>query len=295
MAAADAVFRLAFGTAVGLREPLRFAEGTELVRPRWAADPDGAFAAKAAGELVGLAFLSRWGAHGILGPVAVRPDHWNRGVARLLWDACLPRLDEWGLAHVALFTRGEPKHLRLYRGCGFLPGAPTTITVKQLDPERAGAPQRTFGGLPAAARSGALDDCRRIASAIDPGLDLGREILAATGQGLGDTVLVDEGFAVCHLGAGSEAGPDACYVKFAGVAPGADAAARLGCLLDSCEAYAAESGVSRLVAGVNTARREAHRCLLDRGHRPFLDGVAMHRPDEPTYDRPGVYALDDRR
>ena len=85
------------------------------------------------------------------------------------------------------------------------------------------------------------------------------------------------------------------YVKFAAVSPGADAPARFARLLDAVEGYAAAHGAGRLVAGVNTARREAYSAMLDRGYRPFAYGVAMHRPDEPAYDRAGVYALDDRR
>ncbi len=50
-----------------------------------------------------------------------------------------------------------------------------------------------------------------------------------------------------------------------------------------------------LVAGVNVARHEAYRALLARGHHTLVQGVAMHRGNEPGYNRPGVYALDDWR
>lgn len=48
-------------------------------------------------------------------------------------------------------------------------------------------------------------------------------------QGLGDTVLVDDGsglqgVAACHIGARTEAGGGNCYVKFACVRPGPRAA-----------------------------------------------------------------------
>lgn len=51
----------------------------------------------------------------------------------------------------------------------------------------------------------------------------------------------------------------------------------------------------RLLAGVNLARREAHRHLLARGFRTEVQEVAMHRPDEPGYSRPGVFVVDDWR
>lgn len=70
-----------------------------------------------------------------------------------------------------------------------------------------------------------LDEIRGLTDEIFRGLDLAREIVAVKEQGLGDTVLVRragtlEGMAVCHCGAGSEAGGDTCYVKFAAVRPG---------------------------------------------------------------------------
>jgi hypothetical protein len=104
------------------------------------------------------------------------------------------------------------------------------------------------------------------------------------------------GFAVCHCGPGSEAGSGACYIKFGAARPGAEAAKIFGRLLDACEALASVEGMSRLIAGVNTARRETYRRMLARGFRAdILQGVTMHRPDEPGYDRPDVYAVDDWR
>jgi GNAT superfamily N-acetyltransferase len=223
--AADAVLRLAFGTALGLPDPRRFAPGAELVRTRWLSDPESAFKAEAGGELVGCAFVRRWGSFAVFGPLAVRPDYWDRGVGRLLWEARLPLLDRWGVTHASLFTRVEPKNIHLYRSFGFWPGFLTALTAKQLGGAPAGTPGwRSLAGLGADERTTAVDECRRLTDAIHPGLDLRREIDAVAVQGLGDTVLVEEGgalggFAVCHADAGSEAGPGTCYVKFAAVAP----------------------------------------------------------------------------
>ena len=120
-------------------------------------------------------------------------------------------------------------------------------------------------------------------------------------QGIGDTVLVRsdgtlEGMAVCHCGAGSEAGSDTCYVKFAAVRPGEGAATRFERLLDACEAFAAESGLGRLVAGVNTGRLDAYRRLLARGYRAERIGISMRlRPEGPHFDTPAHYVIDDLR
>jgi hypothetical protein len=120
-------------------------------------------------------------------------------------------------------------------------------------------------------------------------------------QGIGDTVLLREdgrleGVAVCHCGAGSEAGGDTCYVKFAAARPGAGVALRFEGLLDACEAHAAESGLGRLVAGVNTGRLDAYRRLLARGFRPERIGLSMRlHPEGPHFDTPGHYVIDDLR
>jgi hypothetical protein len=66
-------------------------------------------------------------------------------------------------------------------------------------------------------------------------------------------------------------------------------------LLQACEELAAMKGLSRLVAGNNTARHEAYRSMLGRGFRTELQGVAMQRHNEAGYNRPGVYLIDDWR
>ncbi|MGH3803675.1 MAG: hypothetical protein ACRDTD_26805, partial [Pseudonocardiaceae bacterium] len=116
----------------------------------------------------------------------------------------------------------------------------------------------------------------------------------------GDTVLLAgdrglDGLAVCHLGAGSEAGDGVCYLKFGAVRPGPGAADRFERLLDACEGLAGERGLGRLEAGVNLARADAYARMIARGFRTGLQGVAMHRPSEAGYSRPDAYVIDDWR
>jgi hypothetical protein len=47
--------------------------------------------------------------------------------------------------------------------------------------------------------------------------------------------------------------------------------------------------------GVSCARRGAYRALLDRGYRVEQYGVNMHRPDDPGWDLPDRYVIDDLR
>jgi hypothetical protein len=103
------------------------------------------------------------------------------------------------------------------------------------------------------------------------------------------------GFAICHCGPGTEAGSGVCFVKFGCVLSGAGASQRFEGLLNAREAFAALQGLDRVVAGVSTARSEAYGRMLNRGFTTFLQGVAMHRPNEPGYHRSDVLVMDDWR
>jgi hypothetical protein len=103
------------------------------------------------------------------------------------------------------------------------------------------------------------------------------------------------GLAVCHCGPGTEAGSGTCYIKFGGVGSGAAADQDFAHLLDACEQMAANRNLTRLFAGVNTARHEAYRQMLARGFRTDIQGVVMSRPNEAGYNRSAVYLIDDWR
>ena len=100
-----------------------------------------------------------------------------------------------------------------------------------------------------------IEDCRELTNTIYDGLDLAGEIRAIDTQDLGDTVLWDDarlvGFAACHVGAGTEAGSGACYIKFGAIRPGDNAGENFERLLDACEALAATLGAQLLTAGAN--------------------------------------------
>jgi hypothetical protein len=149
-----------------------------------------------------------------------------------------------------------------------------------------------------------LGACRNLTDALYEGLDLRDEIQAVHAQGLGETVLLWDGapdggklaaFAVCHHGPDSEAGNGAYLVKFGAVRPSVRAEQEFTLLLDACETLAARVGMPRLLAGVNMARHEAYCHMVARGFRTEIQGVTMHRPNEPGYSRPGVFVLDDWR
>lgn len=301
LAAADRVLRLAFGTFLGLPEPERCFGDVDFVRTRWRADPAAAFASELNGQIVGSNFATRWGSVAFFGPLTVRPDLWERGVGRRLMGPVLERFDAWGTQHAGLYTFAHSaKHVGLYQKFGFWPGQLTAIMGKPIGRPVPVRSWSLYSDLAPAEWSGCLAACAALTDSVHAGLDVEREIRAVAEQKLGDTVLLWDGsrlvgFAVCHAGPGSEAGSGVCYVKFGVVRSGANAGALLDRLLDACETLAAARGAARLTAGVNTGRHAAYRRLLDRGFRTELQGVAMHRPDGPGYNRPEVHVLDDWR
>ena len=243
--------------------------------------------------IVGSVVVSFWGQLAVLGPLTVRPDHCNAGIARALMPAALDAVDRAGASVTALYTHpASPRHLRLYESFGFASGHLIAVMSCPVDAAAAGP-------VPALLGQGAPDstvaECARLASGIFPGLDLTAPIRAAASQGLGDTVLLRRngvlaGFAACQTGAGSEAGTGVLRVSFAAAEPGA-----LAGLLDAVACYAAFRGAARVDVSANVGRRAAYRLLKERGYRTHMNGVAMLRPDTSGYDGPDVLLLEEWR
>lgn len=301
LAAADRIFRVAFGTFVGLPDPLTFAGDTDYVGTRFRIDPAGAFAAERDGELVGSVFAMHWGSFGFFGPLSVRPDLWGQRIAQALLEPVMAYFERAAVTHAGLFTFAQSaKHVGLYGKYGFYPRFLTVVMGKPIAPDAPRGGGARLAALAEPERARVRRECRAVAETLYPGLDLDAEIGATLAHELGDVVVVADrgavgGFAICHVGPGTEAGSGTCYVKFGAVGCGDGAAERFTALLDACEAFARERGVAQLVAGVNYGRPAAHAALAARGFRTVIQGVAMHRPNEAAFSRPDVFALDDWR
>ena len=301
LSTADSIMRLAFGTFIGLPEPMAFMGDASYVRTRWLANPQNAFAAEVGGEVIGSNFAANWGSVGFFGPVTVRPDFWDRGVAKRLMTPVMDLFDKWETRHAGLFTfQHSTKHIGLYQRFGFWPRFLTAIMAREVETVKNSAHWTRFSEVPSTEADGVLNMCREATAAIYEGLDVAHEIRAVAAQNLGDTILLWDdsrlvGLAVCHVGPGTEAGSGVCYVKFSAVRPGPAAEQHFNRLIDACDELASAQHVSRLVTGVNTARHEAYRQMLARGFRTTMQGVVMSRPNEAGYNRRDVYLMDDWR
>ena len=299
------IIRVAFATFLGLpADDARMGSDSDVARTRWKTDPSSVVAAEHGGKLIGSNFATNWGSFGFFGPLTVEPEYWNRGVAQQLLGPTMEIFRRWGTRHMGLYTFAQsPKHIALYQKFGFWPRDLVAVVAKQIGEKPAALMSETarFSEVARDERGRVLAACLEVTDANFEGLDVGIEIRAIAEQNLGDTILVWDGgklaaFAVCHSGAGSEAGSGVCYVKFAAVRPGRRAGEAFERLLDAVEAYARAAKAPKVTAGVNLARREAFLAMIARGFRTEMQGVAMETGDATSgYNRAGVYILDDWR
>ena len=297
---AQRIVRRAFAAFLGAPDPENFWTDFDYVYGRFGAEHVASFAAEQDGELVGSNFATRWGSVGFFGPLSIRPELWDSGIGQRLVAAACDAFEGWSIRHAGLFTFAQSaKHVGLYGKFGFHPRFLTAIMAAPAQPTGITRQWSRYSQLPEAQRAEAETAIRELTEALYDGLDLRAEIRTVFARKLGDTALLWDGdsrlagFAICHWGPASEAGADCCFIKFGAVGPGAED--RFAALLDACAELAVAAGMTTVLAGVNLAREEAYRAMLGRGFRTQIQGVAMHRPNEGGYSRPGLFVLDDWR
>jgi GNAT superfamily N-acetyltransferase len=298
---AQRIMRHAFGTFMGASDLDNFWTDFDYIYGRHGAEHVRSFAIDHEGQLAGSNFATRWGSVGFFGPLSIRPDFWDRGLAQPLVAAVSDVFDTWGLTHAGLCTFPQStKHIHLYQKFGF---HPRFLTPLMTAPAKPGAlPEYSrYSALAADGREAAEAASCALTDEIYPGLDLRAEMRSNAQRGHGDTLLLWDGpsrlagFAVCHWGPASEAGADMLFIKFGAARSGPGAGDRFAALLDAAGALAASVGMGKVLAGVNAGRADAYNGMERLGFRAFHNVVTLHRPNDPGYSRPDVYALDDWR
>ena len=264
-------------------------------------------------KLIGSNFTTNWGSVGFFGPLTIHPEFWNKGIAKRLLEPTIELFSKWNTKHAGLFTFAQsPKDIALYQKFDFWPRFLTAVMSKDVISKKNNGIRSNLkwsrysklfgknrelyhtrqqeGEKEEEEERKYLDICSKLTNAIYGGLDVRVEIMSVNKQELGDTILLWDddshsnggnysntlvGFGVCHCGPGSEAGSNTCYIKFGAVKPGPTAGNNFDKLLDACEAFAAEEGISRIVAGANTGHYEAYRKMLSRGFQTDMLGIAM--------------------
>src|SRR6266511_2777759 len=165
IAEADRIMRLAFGTFLGLPNPLSFMGDADYVKTRYKADPSAALVAKVDGKLAGSNFALNWGSVGIFGPLTIRPDLWNKGVAKRLLEKTMDVFDKWHIKHAGLFTFAESiKHIHLYQNFGFWPRFLTSVMSKTIEliQEPEYSQWARYSELTSNEKTKAIEECRHL-------------------------------------------------------------------------------------------------------------------------------------
>ncbi|HLJ76322.1 MAG TPA: GNAT family N-acetyltransferase, partial [Acidobacteriaceae bacterium] len=187
---ADRIMRLAFGTFLGMPDPMAFLGGRSFIAPRFASPNVRGHAARIDGRLIGTNFATRWGSFGFFGPLTILPEYWDKGVATQLLHATEKTFDRWGVRRAGLFTfPHSTKHVGLYQKFGYWPTYLTALMARTPN-SAAGRAGTLLSALPRQQREAAIAACARITRRIDRGLDLSDEIRAALKQRVGEVVLI---------------------------------------------------------------------------------------------------------
>lgn len=297
---AGRIARLAFGTFLGLPNPLDFMGDRDLITPRWKSSNAKIVAARDGGRLIGSNVVTRWGSFGFLGPLTVLPEYWDQGAAKLLLEATLKIFDKWGVTRTGLCTfPHSPKHIGLYQKFGYWPQYLTPIMLKQPTGNGTKAPPILLSQRTKTQRDEAIRACARLTHKLDRGLDLTEEVRSVLKSKVGEVVLIHtratlDGFAICMIGLASEGGEKLCFVKFGAARGGAGAGERFERLLAAIDAFAASRGVP-IEAGVNLAREDAYKRMRAHGYRTQMQVVALQRPHLSGFNRADAYVMDDWR
>src|SRR5262245_18697270 len=184
---ADRIFRLAFGTFVGVPDPLQFYAGADFVGTRWRTDPTRAFVAEVDGQVVGSNFATNWGSIGFFGPLTVHPDLWGAGIGKRLMEPIMERFAAWDTRLSGLFTfPHSPTHLCLYQRFGFHPQALTPILAKPVSGGHRTEEGTELSSLSPVDKAAFLKEAATLSDLCYAGLDLTSEILGTESAGLGE-------------------------------------------------------------------------------------------------------------
>jgi GNAT superfamily N-acetyltransferase len=305
----DRVFREAFSLHVGHPVPETFAPGRSCMA-RLLTEPQGAFGAYISGELVAIAFATVWGSIGVFGPLAVKPGHWNAGLGRKLLQQSVTFFKQKAVSDMVLCTFPDSvKHVSLYQKYGFHPGHIIAMMSRLVSSasnfaRNSAADLELYSSHGVDRRAEILSECRQITASIYEGLDLSKEIEVVEKLSIGETVLLRKesrlvAFAICHNGAGSETETDVLYIKFAAALLHEDTHKNTDenfrTLIAKCTLLAQTRMANMMFFGVNTARHDAYRAVLEEGFKIDSLSLAMQSPNRPLYNHAGVYVIDDWR
>ncbi|HKV74405.1 MAG TPA: GNAT family N-acetyltransferase [Gemmatimonadales bacterium] len=233
----------------------------------------------AEGHIIAFNMAHRSGAEGWMGPLAVRSDWQERGIGTEMLKAGIAWLRGLGVRTLGLETMPRTiENIGFYSRLGFEPGMLTITLVRDLP-----AVSRVAGGAielmsaEAGDRLRQIEECRRLADALSPGLDFSRELVLTHDLRLGDAVFVRNanslsGFALYHsapLAAGRGA-EELRVLKLVATDPEA-----FGAIISAVETAAVKHRLPRVAIRCQTAFQSPYHALVDRGYRVHWTDLRM--------------------
>jgi GNAT superfamily N-acetyltransferase len=154
------------------------------------------------GHMVAFNMVHLSGTEGWMGPLAVRPDRQGEGLGSLMVRTGIDWLRSQGATTIGLETMPRTvDNIGFYSRIGLVPSHLTVTLVHDVPRRPAGVAEMLSAA--GAAWDERLDECRRLAAAVLPGVDFTRELALTHDLGIGDTTLVRDGkdlsgFALWH-------------------------------------------------------------------------------------------------
>jgi GNAT superfamily N-acetyltransferase len=241
----------------------------------------------AEGHMVAFNMVHRSGTEGWMGPLAVRPDRQGEGLGSLMVRTGIEWLKNQGATTIGLETMPRTvDNIGFYSRIGLVPGYLTVTLV--LDVPRRGPGDAALLSRLGAPESG-IEECRKLAAGLLPGVDFTREIALTRELNIGDTTLVREGgelvaFALWHstpLAAGRPK-DELRVLKLV-----ARDSAAFDRLLDALPTTAAGERVGRIAVRCQTDFASAYLRLVTRGYRVHWTDLRMTLEGYPRRDPVG--------
>jgi GNAT superfamily N-acetyltransferase len=236
------------------------------------------------GHMVAFNMVHRSGSEGWMGPLAVRPDRQGEGLGSLMVRTGIEWLKNQGASTIGLETMPRTvDNIGFYSRIGLVPGYLTVTLVLDV-------PRRAPGDAALLSRLGVpdagIEECRKLAAGLLPGVDFTREIALTRELNIGDTTLVREGgelvaFALWHstpLAAGRPK-DELRVLKLV-----ARDSAAFDRLLDALPTTASGERVGRISVRCQTDFASAYLRLVARGYRVHWTDLRMTLAGYPRRD-----------
>ncbi len=255
----------------------------EMVASCWRRDPQGCFVMEGDHRLLGSIFSCTWGRVGWFGALGVLPEAQGQGIGKELIQASVGYMRKEPARLIGLETQPDvPGNLGLYGRLGFELRLPTVFLMRDV-PGAEGLPAsvRLWSEATQTERVRWMEDLRRAADQITPGLDYSKEILAWGQPGQGEVLILLDGetavgASVLPLIPALDGDRSAlASVRTLFLHPGITVEDGLGELLQATGYVASGRGLQSLVVCCNGRHARALDVLYARGYRAIRSMVRL--------------------